>query len=161
MHILLPVTDNCSSWISRRGRMAVEMFSWPSLHERMCRIELGGPLAYQANTVWNQLLLELSLDLFSTLKMWCRHIEDMHEEVWCRKNIFWQTICRGYQVSCTYCQVWILIESSSKLLVTRTCIKARSSLILGRIRPLILGLLALEWRKFHTLANRLQRYKSW
>ena len=43
-----------------------------------------------------------------------------------------------------------LIESSSKLLVTRTGIKARSSLILGRIRPHILELLALEWRKFHT-----------
>ena len=43
-----------------------------------------------------------------------------------------------------------LIESSSKLLVTRTGIKARSSSILGRIRPLILELLALKWRKFHT-----------
>ena len=37
MHILSLVTDNCSSWISGRGRIAVEMFSWPSLHERMCR----------------------------------------------------------------------------------------------------------------------------
>ena len=43
-----------------------------------------------------------------------------------------------------------LIESSSKLLVTRTGIKARSSSILDRIRPLILELLALKWRKFHT-----------
>ena len=43
-----------------------------------------------------------------------------------------------------------LIESSSKLLVTRTGIKARSSLILGRIRPLILELHALEWQIFHT-----------
>ena len=43
-----------------------------------------------------------------------------------------------------------LIESSSNLLVTRTGIKARSRSILGRIRPLILELLALEWRKFHT-----------
>ena len=34
---LLPVTDNCSCWINGRGRMAVEMFSWPSLLERMCR----------------------------------------------------------------------------------------------------------------------------
>ena len=42
------------------------------------------------------------------------------------------------------------IESSSKLLVTRTGIKARSSSILGWIRPLILELLAIEWRKFHT-----------
>ena len=37
-----------------------------------------------------------------------------------------------------------LIESSSKLLVTRTGIKAGSSLNLGWIRPLILELLALE-----------------
>ena len=36
VHILPAITDNCSSWISGRGRMAVEMFSWPSLHERMC-----------------------------------------------------------------------------------------------------------------------------
>ena len=43
-----------------------------------------------------------------------------------------------------------LIESSSKLLVTRTCIKARRSLISGRIRLLTLELLALEWRKFYT-----------
>ena len=43
-----------------------------------------------------------------------------------------------------------LMESSSKLLVTRTGIKAWLSLILGRIRPLILELLALEWWKFHT-----------
>ena len=43
-----------------------------------------------------------------------------------------------------------LIKSSGKLLVTRTGIKAQSSSILGRIRPLILELLALERRKFHT-----------
>ena len=43
-----------------------------------------------------------------------------------------------------------LIESSSKLLVTRTGIKARLSSILGWIRPIILELLAFEWRKFHT-----------
>ena len=43
-----------------------------------------------------------------------------------------------------------LIESSSKLLVTRTSIKARRSLISGRIRLLTLELLALEWRKFYT-----------
>ena len=42
------------------------------------------------------------------------------------------------------------IKSSSKLLVTRTGIKVWLSSILGRIRPLILELLALEWRKFHT-----------
>ena len=43
-----------------------------------------------------------------------------------------------------------LIESSSKLLVTRIGIKARTSLISGRIRLLTLELLALEWRKFYT-----------
>ena len=43
-----------------------------------------------------------------------------------------------------------LIESSAKLLVTRTGIKVWSSSILGRIRPLILDLLALEWQRFHT-----------
>ena len=42
------------------------------------------------------------------------------------------------------------IKSSSKLLITRTGIKARASLILGQIRPLTLELLALEWRKFYT-----------
>ena len=39
--------------------------------------------------LWNQLLLELSLDLFNTLQICYRHIEDVHEEVWCWKNIFW------------------------------------------------------------------------
>ena len=43
-----------------------------------------------------------------------------------------------------------LIESSSKLLVTRTGIKAWTSLILGQIRLLTLELLALEWWKFYT-----------
>ena len=43
-----------------------------------------------------------------------------------------------------------LIKSSSKLLVTRTGIKARTSLISGRIRLLTFELLALEWRKFYT-----------
>ena len=42
------------------------------------------------------------------------------------------------------------IESSSKLLVTRTGIEAQMSLISGRIRLLTLELLALEWRKFYT-----------
>ena len=43
-----------------------------------------------------------------------------------------------------------LIESSSKLLVTRTGIKAWKSLISGRIRLLTLELLAFEWQKFYT-----------
>ena len=44
----------------------------------------------------------------------------------------------------------LLIKSSSKLLVTRAGIKTWTSSILGRIRPLILELFALEWWKFHT-----------
>ena len=43
-----------------------------------------------------------------------------------------------------------LIESSSKFLITWTSIKALMRSIFGRIRPLILELLALVWRKFHT-----------
>ena len=43
-----------------------------------------------------------------------------------------------------------LIESSSTLLVTRTGIKDRTSLISGRMRLLTLVLLALELRKFYT-----------
>ena len=43
-----------------------------------------------------------------------------------------------------------LIESLSKLLVTRTGIKAWTSLISGPIRILTLELLALEWQKFYT-----------
>ena len=43
-----------------------------------------------------------------------------------------------------------LIKLSSKLLVTRTGIKARTSLISGQIRLLTLELLALEWQKFYT-----------
>ena len=43
-----------------------------------------------------------------------------------------------------------LIKSSSTFLITRTGIKAWSSLNLGQIRLLILELLVLEWWKFHT-----------
>ena len=43
------------------------------------------------HTLWNQFLLELSLNLFSILQICYRHIEDVHEEVWCWKNICWQT----------------------------------------------------------------------
>ena len=43
-----------------------------------------------------------------------------------------------------------LIDSSSKLLVTRTGIKAGTSLISGQIRLLTLELIALDWLKFYT-----------
>ena len=52
-----------------------------------------------------------------------------------------------------------LIKSSSKLMVTRTGIKARTSLISGRIRLLTLELLALEWRKFYTFELEYLRGK--
>ena len=42
------------------------------------------------HTLWNQLLLELSLDLFNTLQICYRCIEDLHKEVWCWKKNFWQ-----------------------------------------------------------------------
>ena len=45
------------------------------------------------------------------------------------------------------------IESSSKLLVTRAGIKARTSLISGQVRLLTLELLALEWRKCYTFEH--------
>ena len=54
-----------------------------------------------------------------------------------------------------------LIESTSKLLVTRTGIKARMSLISGRIRLLTLELLALEWRKFYTFELEYLWGQSW
>ena len=44
---------------------------------------------------------------------------------------------------------WIIIKVAGNQDRYKS-LKARLSLILGRIRPLILELLALEWRKFHT-----------
>ena len=38
----------------------------------------------------DQLLLQLLIEQFDTLRIQCRHIEHMHEEVWFRKNNFWQ-----------------------------------------------------------------------
>ena len=60
------------------------------------------------------------------------------------------TLARWTQVSDRCPLGYLFIKSSSKLLVTRTGIKARTSLISGRIRLLTLELLALEWRKFYT-----------
>ena len=37
MHILLPETDNCPSWISRRERMTVENISWSVSTKECCR----------------------------------------------------------------------------------------------------------------------------
>ena len=58
-------------------------------------------------------------------------------------DLYWENAVS--MLACSF-----LIESSSKLLVTRTGIKAWTSLISGRIRLLTLELLALEWRKFYT-----------
>ena len=79
---------------------------------------------------------------------------------------FWPDRTTDYRVSCPWVSKkfsidlqWengvsmlahsFLIESSSKLLVSRTGIKAQMSLISGRLRLLTLELLALEWRKFY------------
>ena len=51
---------------------------------------------------------------------------------------------------CLHASSFIFFKPSSKLLVTRTGRKARTSLISRRIRLLSLELLALEWRKFYT-----------
>ena len=51
---------------------------------------------------------------------------------------------------CLQASSFIFDQSSSKLLVTRTGIKAHKSLISGRIRLLTLELLALEWQKYYT-----------
>ena len=41
MHILLPETDNCPSWISGRERMTVENISWSISTKECCRPRLG------------------------------------------------------------------------------------------------------------------------
>ena len=51
---------------------------------------------------------------------------------------------------CFHASSFFLIESSSKLLVTRTGIKACTSLILDLIRQFTLELLALECQKFYS-----------
>ena len=91
--------------------------------------------------------------------------EDMHKIS--NEFEFWPDRTTDYGVSCPWASKklpidlkWengvamlacsFLIESLSELLVTGTGIKAQSSSILGRIKPLISELLALEWQKFHT-----------
>ena len=41
VHILLPETDICPSWISGRETMTIENISWPNLHERMLPTRWG------------------------------------------------------------------------------------------------------------------------
>ena len=44
--------------------------------------------AIVVHTQADQLLPQLLVEQFDTLPMQCRHIEDMHEGVWFRKNNF-------------------------------------------------------------------------
>ena len=46
--------------------------------------------AYVVPSWADQLLPQLLMEQFDTLPIQCRHFEHMHEEVWFRKNIFWQ-----------------------------------------------------------------------
>ena len=114
---------------------------------------------------WGKLCLHLFLVVFNPILFILAGNEDMHktsDEFEFRP--YWTIY---YEVSCPWASKkfpidlqWengismlarsFLIESSSKLLVTRTGIKARTSLILGWVRLLTLALLALEWRKFYT-----------
>ena len=55
MHILSSVIDNCPSWISRRGRMAIEIISW-SISMNVVWLSWGfnlWPLDLQSNMLWS------------------------------------------------------------------------------------------------------------
>ena len=96
VHILSPVTDNCSSWISGRGRMAVEMFSWPSLHERMCRTwgSNSGPLACQVDS----LPIKLPCPVYSNASKRFRQT-DKQCRPWSDCSLIWiYTICSDLSV---------------------------------------------------------------
>ena len=54
VHILLPETDNCPSWINGRKRTTVENISWSNLHERMLPTRRG---LYLLNTSQTGILL--------------------------------------------------------------------------------------------------------
>ena len=92
-HILSPLTDNFSSWISGRGRMAVKIISWPNLHEKMWRMRgwIVVPLDSQATSLPTEqkrlafasmwLGSTCSKDIhFSPGKAWyiCRHSHDQN-----------------------------------------------------------------------------------
>ena len=109
MHILSSVTDNCSSWISGRGRMAVEMFSWPSVHARICRTwrSNSGPLACQANS----LPIELPCPVNGRqggVERYCCNVNcgaTMTSEV---KGLRWDEMmhARSWTVICLTCPDW-------------------------------------------------------
>ena len=46
--------------------------------------------AMKVHTRADQLLLQLLMDSFDTLLSHYRHIGNLHEEIWCRNNNFWQ-----------------------------------------------------------------------
>ena len=50
------------------------------------------------HTLWNHLILEHLLDLFSTWQKCYRHADDVHMEVWCCKNSF-LTNWQGFELS--------------------------------------------------------------
>ena len=72
-------------------------------------------------TLWNQLLLELLLDLFNTLQKCYRDIEDVDVEVWCGKKYF-LTNWQGFELKCFYedCIQWIMIGNDSAYFVKST-----------------------------------------
>ena len=73
-------------------------------------------------TLWNQLLLELSLDLINTLKLCHRHIEEVHEEVWCRKNIFWQTYrVFNYLQTTASSKLWLIVHTFKQSVCISAC----------------------------------------
>ena len=47
-------------------------------------------IVLKVHTLWNQLLLQLSMFPFNILLICFRYIADVHEQLWCWKNHFWQ-----------------------------------------------------------------------
>ena len=114
---------------------------------------------------WGKRCLHLLSVVFDPILFILAGNEDMHKIS--DKFEFWPDWTTDYGVSCPWASkkfpidlYWenavsmlarsFLIKSSSKLLVTRTGLKAWRSFISGRIRLLTLELLAREWRKFYT-----------
>ena len=71
--------------------------AWRSLMLKKYFLTFIGLLSYFPTTASSKLWLIVHtlwkhyLNLFSILQICYRHIEDVHEEDWCWKNIFWQT----------------------------------------------------------------------
>ena len=67
---------------------------------------------------------ELLLDLFSTLQICYRHIEDVHDEVWCLKKIFltnWQGFELSHFTTTAHSKKWFLVVLL-RAFVTSDCI---------------------------------------